>query len=167
MLSIPTLISPRTYRDHRGGFTELFRAPASEKPFTQVNQSFSVKGVLRGLHVQPGQAKLVQCLRGIIIDVAVDVRSGSPTFGRWWSFTLTDDAPEQTVYIPDGFAHGFFVLSEDDTGVPAVVQYMTTAHYDPTTERVLAWNAVPAWPSDITPILSERDQKGLTLEQFR
>jgi dTDP-4-dehydrorhamnose 3,5-epimerase len=155
------LLEPTLYRDDRGFFLETYHAARYAEsgitgPFVQDNHSRSVSRALRGLHLQirHPQAKLVRVIRGAIFDVAVDVRRGSPTFRHWVGVTLTADNFLQC-YIPEGFAHGFCVLSED-----AEVEYKCTALYDPQGELGIAWND-PAigieWPvSD--PILSVRDR---------
>lgn len=143
-LSIPDvlLIEHERAGDDRGFFSEVyrekeFRDAGIPGPFVQENMSRSAQGVLRGLHFQkPPQAiaKLVRCLRGEIFDVAVDVRDGSPTFGKWVAETLSEDI-RRMVYVPEGFAHGFLVLSES-----ADVSYKQTGYYAPALEGGLAWN---------------------------
>jgi dTDP-4-dehydrorhamnose 3,5-epimerase len=154
------LIEPNVFADERGFFLETFRARGYAQEgihidFVQDNHSRSVRGTLRGLHFQPGQAKLVRAARGSIWDVAVDIRSGSPSFGEWEAFEL-DDVDHHQLLVPDGFAHGFCVLSE-----VADVCYKVTTYYDPTLERGIAWDdpdlAIP-WPVE-SPILSERDRR--------
>ena len=122
----------------------------------QDNQSRSRRGTLRGLHFQtsPGQAKLVRCARGSIFDVVVDLRRGSPTFGRWEGFALDDESMRQ-LFVPVGFAHGFCVTSE-----VADVVYKCSSYYDPATEAGIAYDDPQigiAWPVDVEPIVSERD----------
>jgi len=155
------LIKPRCFGDERGFFLESYRQPSYAKAgipdFVQDNLSFSKKDVIRALHFQkaPGQAKLVQVLRGRIFDVAVDLRPDSPTFGEWEAVEL-DELLRWQLFIPVGFAHGFCVLSED-----ALVQYKVSSLYDPATECSIRWNDPDlniAWPTKL-PILSERDQK--------
>src|SRR5882757_5159488 len=134
------LLQPRRFGDDRGWFAEVFNhqvfaAAGLPHQFAQDNQSFSTKGVLRGLHYQLGrpQGKLVRVLSGSIWDVAVDLRPDSPDFGKWAGFTLTAPsatAPLELLWIPEGFAHGFLVLSET-----AEVLYKTTDYYDPSSER--------------------------------
>ena len=123
--------------------------------FVQDNHSRSGAGIVRGMHFQPGQAKLVRCVRGTILDVIVDIRRGSPRFGQWEAVQL-DDAAHHQLYVPDGFAHGFCVLSE-----VADVAYKTSAYYDPTLEGGFRYND-PAvaieWPADTELIVSERDR---------
>jgi dTDP-4-dehydrorhamnose 3,5-epimerase len=156
------IVEPPVFRDDRGFFVESYHAPryraaGIDATFVQDNHSRSVRGTLRGLHWQTGahpQAKLIRVLVGEIVDVAVDVRSASPTFGRWEAVTLSADNFRQ-LYIPTGFAHGFLVLSEY-----ADIEYKCSDVYDPASERGLMWND-PAlgisWPIR-EPILSDRDR---------
>ena len=163
------LVSPRRFGDERGWFAEVFNAtsfaaaglPAS---FVQDNQSFSARGVLRGLHYQLGkpQGKLVRVLSGHIWDVAVDLRRGSPDFGKWAGFDLRprNDAGElELLWIPEGFAHGFLVLSET-----AEVLYKTTDGYYQAGERCIHWadpTLAIAWPlAGLTPSVSAKDAAG-------
>jgi dTDP-4-dehydrorhamnose 3,5-epimerase len=136
-------IEPAVHRDERGFFCETYRGEWHERlaldegeRFVQDNHSRSTRGVLRGMHFQLGDGvgKLVRCARGRILDVAVDVRRGSPTYGRWHGAEL-DDELMHALYVPVGFAHGFCVLSE-----VADVLYKQTAYYDPQLERGIAWN---------------------------
>lgn len=154
------LIEPRVFSDLRGHFFDIYGAAGYADAgiagrFVQDSYSRSVKGVLRGLHFQEPdpQGKLVIATAGRIFDVAVDVRRGSPRFGRWAGAELDGDEPRQ-IWIPPGFAHGFCVLSE-----VADILYKFTAYYSPETERSIRWND-PAlaidWPVD-SPILSEKD----------
>ncbi len=155
------LISPHIFYDERGFFFESYAlvkyAEHEISAFVQDNISYSKRGAVRALHYQsyPGQAKLISCMRGAIWDIAVDIRSGSPTFGQWESIIL-DDRDRRQFFIPIGFAHGFCVLSED-----ALVQYKVSALYDSQAERSIRWDdpdlAIP-WPAE-NPILSERDRK--------
>ncbi len=154
------ILEPKVYADDRGHFLELWNQsryaeaglPAS---FVQDNQSFSRRGVLRGLHFQnPNpQGKLVFVLAGEAFDVAVDIRRGSPTFGQWFGVTLSGENKRQ-VYVPPGFAHGFAV-----TGETAIVMYKCTNYYDSRAEGSIAWND-PAigiqWPV-ANPVLSDKD----------
>jgi dTDP-4-dehydrorhamnose 3,5-epimerase len=160
------VIEPDVYRDDRGFFLETYhaqryRAHGIEGPFVQDNHSRSVAGTIRGLHLQIGrpQAKLVRVISGAIYDVAVDVRRGSPTFGRWVGVTLSADNFKQC-YIPAGFAHGLCVLS-----TVAEVEYKCTDLYVPDMEIGITWND-PAlaitWPVD-SPLLSDRDRRHPTL----
>ena len=136
-------IEPVAHGDERGFFCETYRSEwhtelgiAPEERFVQDNHSRSVRGVLRGMHfhIGPGVAKLVRCARGRILDVGVDLRRGSPTYGRWEGVELDDESMRE-LYLPVGFAHGFCVLSE-----VADVIYKQTAYYDPELERGIAWN---------------------------
>ncbi len=139
------IIQPQRLRDCRGWFAEVFNqstfsAVGLPTQFVQDNQSFSVKGVIRGLHYQLGkpQGKLVRVLSGHIWDVAVDLRRNSPDFGKWAGFHLKTESPDdplQLLWIPEGFAHGFLVLSET-----AEVLYKTTNLYYPPGERTILWN---------------------------
>jgi dTDP-4-dehydrorhamnose 3,5-epimerase len=156
------VIEPQVYRDARGFFLETYhaeryRALGMNRPFVQDNHSRSTAGTIRGLHLQVSrpQAKLVRVIAGAVFDVAVDVRRGSPTFGQWVSVELTADNFKQC-YIPEGFAHGFAVLSPH-----AEIEYKCTALYDPGSEVGVAWDD-PAigitWPLDRPPLLSDRDR---------
>jgi dTDP-4-dehydrorhamnose 3,5-epimerase len=172
-LAIPDvlLIEPVAHRDGRGYFLESYhelryRAAGIDAPFVQDNQSRSARGTLRGLHWQTAphpQAKLVRVLAGEIFDVAVDVRPGSPTFGRWVGATLSGENFLQ-MYVPVGFAHGFCVLSDT-----ADVAYKCSDIYDPKSEQGVMWNDAEIgidWPvSD--PVLSPRDQRHPTLAELR
>ncbi|ADW67355.1 dTDP-4-dehydrorhamnose 3,5-epimerase [Granulicella tundricola] len=168
------LIRPRRFGDDRGWFAEMFNTQAFAAnglpaQFVQDNQSFSAKGVLRGLHYQleRPQGKLVRCLSGHIWDVAVDLRRESPDFGKWAAFDLKplNDAGElELLWIPEGFAHGFLVLSET-----AEVLYKTTDLYHPLGERCVKWDdptlAIP-WPLEgITPSISGKDALGKTFAE--
>jgi dTDP-4-dehydrorhamnose 3,5-epimerase len=157
------LIEPDVHGDQRGFLVETFSAVAwrdlgIEAEFVQQNHSRSVRGTLRGLHFQttPGQAKLVRCARGRIFDVAVDLRRGSPSFGRWEGHEL-DDAAHRQLFMPVGFGHGFCVLSEE-----ADVVYLLSSYYDPETESGIAWDdpdiGVDWSLGEIEPLLSERDR---------
>ena len=136
-------LEPAVHGDERGFFVESYREewhaqlgiPPRER-FVQDNQSRSSRGVLRGMHFQVGAgvAKLVRCARGRILDVAVDLRVGSPTYGQWDALEL-DEESMRALYLPAGFAHGFCVLSEI-----ADVLYKQTAYYDPALDRGIAWN---------------------------
>lgn len=137
------IIEPKVFEDERGFFFEsyneqVFRdATGLDVAFVQDNHSRSIRGVLRGLHYQlppAAQAKLVRCIVGEIFDVAVDIRKGSPTFGTWVGVSLSADNKRQ-LWIPEGFAHGFLVLSD-----AAEVFYKTTAYYAPQQDRGIAWN---------------------------
>ena len=156
------IIEPNVHVDGRGFFLESYQANRYREcgiagPFVQDNHSRSAAGTLRGLHLQVRrpQGKLIRVVEGEIFDVAVDVRRGSPTFGRWVGVSLSAESFKQ-MYIPIGFAHGFAVISQT-----AQVEYKATDFYDPEGELGIAWND-PAlaigWPS-ATPMLSARDSK--------
>src|SRR5450631_252799 len=165
------IVCPRRHGDDRGWFAEVFNASkfaAAGLPahFVQDNQSFSSRGVLRGLHYQLGkpQGKLVRVLSGHIWDVAIDLRRESPDFGRHAAFDLKPrnaDGEMEMLWIPEGFAHGFLVLSETTD-----VLYKTTDLYHPEGERCIRWDDPTlgiAWPLDgITPSVSPKDAKGAT-----
>jgi dTDP-4-dehydrorhamnose 3,5-epimerase len=163
------VIEPDVHQDPRGFFLETYHAAKYREggigaPFVQDNHSRSIRGTLRGLHLQPGrpQGKLIRVVEGEIYDVAVDVRPRSPTFGRWVAVTLSAENFKQC-YVPPGFAHGFCVLSQD-----AQVEYKCTDLYEPASEIGVAWNdpmlSIP-WP--ITePLLSERDRRNPTLAEL-
>ena len=166
------LIQPRRLGDSRGWFAEVFNQSTFSSAglptqFAQDNQSFSVKGVLRGLHYQftRPQGKLVRVLSGHIWDVAVDLRRNSPDFGKWAGFHLRTESPSdqlQLLWIPEGFAHGFLVLSDT-----AEVLYKTTDFYHPTGERSILWSDPTlniAWPLEALngsqPSVSPKDEQG-------
>jgi dTDP-4-dehydrorhamnose 3,5-epimerase len=154
------LIEPKVFGDDRGFFMETYRADILREAgitdtFVQDNHSRSARGVLRGLHYQEpnAQGKLVRCTRGAIFDVAVDIRSGSPSFGRWFGLEL-NDANKLMLWIPPGFAHGFCAL-EDDTDLV----YKCTSLYDPALDRSVLWNDPSIgieWPI-AEPVLSAKD----------
>jgi dTDP-4-dehydrorhamnose 3,5-epimerase len=163
------LLEPKVFGDHRGFFIETYQKRryaevGIDVGFVQDNLSFSVQRTLRGLHYQHphGQAKLVQCLQGEIFDVAVDIRRGSPTFGQWTGAILSCENRRQ-LYVPDGLAHGFCVLSET-----ALFMYKCSDYYEPRTEGGICWNDPEVgieWPVQ-SPILSERDQTLQRLSQI-
>lgn len=163
------LIEPEVHSDERGFLLETFREEGWRElgvdvEFVQDTHSRSGHGTLRGLHFQtdPGQAKLVRCLRGRIWDVAVDLRRGSPSYGRWEGYELDDERHLQ-LFLPVGFAHGFVVLSE-----VADFAYKLSSYYDPATEAGIAWDDPEVgveWP--ITdPGLSERDSTAPSLAEI-
>lgn len=163
------VVTPTVRRDSRGSFRESWQrdryaAAGLPSEWVQGNVSTSSKGVLRGLHFQwpRPQGKLVTVLAGSVLDVVVDVRSGSPTFGQGATLELTDENARQ-IYVPEGFAHGFLVLSPH-----AIVHYKCTDYYDPAAEQTLRWND-PAlalrWPVDV-PTLSAKDAAGRCLNEF-
>lgn len=154
------LVEPDVYRDSRGFFLETYRQEryaehGIDLPFVQDNHSHSRYATLRGLHCQVArpQAKLVRAVEGEMFDVAVDIRRGSPTFGRWFGAILSGESFRQ-LYIPEGFAHGFCVLSET-----VHVEYKCTEYYDPSGELSVRWsdpNIGVQWPNP-NPILSPKD----------
>ena len=168
--SIPDvlIIEPKVFGEERGFFYESFNAAAFEaatglkRQFVQDNHSKSQRGVLRGLHyqIQQPQGKLVRVVAGEVFDVAVDLRKSSPSFGRWFGTHLSAQNQHQ-LWIPEGFAHGFVVLSET-----AEFLYKTTDYYAPEHERSLLWNDPELgieWPFDEPPQLSAKDQAGKRL----
>lgn len=161
-------VRPQVFGDARGFFVETYRAPryreaGIDAEFVQDNHSRSTRHTLRGLHAQAGQAKLVRVVVGHILDVAVDIRVGSPGFGRHTAVILSERNHAQ-LYIPDGFAHGFVALSEI-----AEVEYKCSEIYNPKREIGIAWDdpeiAIP-WPLD-EPLLSERDRHAPRLADVR
>jgi dTDP-4-dehydrorhamnose 3,5-epimerase len=167
------VIQPSVHVDERGLFSETYRhnwhaelgIPA-QRQFVQDNHSRSAHGVVRGMHFQVGEgvAKLVRCARGRILDVAVDLRRGSPTYGQWEAVELDDESLRE-LFVPVGFAHGFCVLSD-----VADVIYKQTAYYDPALERGIAWNdpeIAIEWPLPVEAlIVSERDAAAPTLREI-
>lgn len=163
------LIEPQVFGDERGFFVETYsrerwRELGVDVDFVQHNHSRSVKRTLRGIHFQtePGQAKLLRCVRGEILDVAVDLRRGSPTYGQWESYVL-DDVKHHQLFVPVGFGHGFAVLSD-----VADVAYQVSSYYDPATEAGIAWDDPDVgvdWGVE-DPLLSERDAKAPTLAEI-
>ncbi len=159
------VIEPTVFGDNRGYFMETynqndFHEAGLDMVFVQDNQSMSTKGVLRGLHFQKQypQGKLVRAVRGRVFDVAVDMRAGSPTFGKWFGVELSEENKKQ-FYISEGFAHGFYVLSDE-----AEFVYKCTDFYRPGDEGGVLWNDPDIgidWPipEGETPILSEKDTK--------
>ena len=166
-LAIPdvVLIEPKVFGDERGFFFESFNQAQFEeaigKPvqFVQDNHSCSAKSVLRGLHyqIQQPQGKLVRVVQGEVFDVAVDLRKSSKTFGQWVGEILSADNKRQ-LWVPEGFAHGFVVLSDT-----AEFLYKTTDYYAPAHERCILWNDTTLsiqWPAGVQPILSAKDAQG-------
>lgn len=167
------VLRPKVFRDPRGWFFESFNAAGFrlttgvQVEFVQDNESFSQTGVLRGLHFQAephGQAKLVRVISGAVLDVCVDIRPGSSTFGKHYAIELNGE--EKTMlYIPTGFAHGFRTLRPD-----TIFSYKCSAYYQPASERTLLWND-PALDIDwgiADPVISDKDRNGLPLaELFR
>ncbi len=164
----PLLIQPQVFNDGRGYFLELYKysdfaAAGIGDHLVQDNYSKSVKGVLRGLHYQKNpkaQGKLVMCTRGGIFDVAVDIRRGSPHYGKWIGIEITEEN-RRMLYVPPGFAHGFQVLSET-----AEILYKCTDEYAPAHDRGIIWNdpvIKVAWPL-ADPLLSGKDEKHPSLQ---
>jgi dTDP-4-dehydrorhamnose 3,5-epimerase len=161
------ILEPRVFGDERGFFLEsynqrVFAQLGIGERFVQDNHSSSRRNVLRGLHyqIQQAQGKLVRAAEGEILDVAVDVRRSSPTFGRWEAVRLSGEN-KRMLWIPAGFAHGFRVMSEQ-----AQVLYKATDYYAPEHERTLAWNDPDLkidWKLDGDPIVSAKDQRGVCL----
>ncbi|WP_035240288.1 dTDP-4-dehydrorhamnose 3,5-epimerase [Desulfobacter vibrioformis] len=168
-LSIPdvVLLEPRVFGDHRGFFLETFRQDnfaehIGNYTFVQDNHSKSTKGILRGLHyqVKHPQGKLVRVTSGQVFDVAVDIRQSSPWFGKWAGQTLSAEN-KAMLWVPPGFAHGFYVLSDE-----AEFSYKCTDYYAPEYERNILWNDPDIginWPLDMDPVLSSKDEQGLNL----
>lgn len=166
-LAIPDVIlfEPRVFGDERGFFYESFNQRQFEEAvgrsvtFVQDNHSRSVKNVLRGLHyqIQQSQGKLVRVVQGEVFDVAVDLRTSSSTFGQWVGELLSAENKRQ-IWVPEGFAHGFIVLSES-----AEFIYKTTDYYAPQHERCIFWNDSTLnikWPGGVVPVLSSKDEQG-------
>jgi dTDP-4-dehydrorhamnose 3,5-epimerase len=170
-LAIPDviLIEPRVFGDSRGFFYESFNKKAFDETvgrnvdFVQDNHSRSSRGVLRGLHYQIAntQGKLVRVVAGAVFDVAVDIRKSSPTFGRWVGATLSEENNNQ-LWVPEGFAHGFVVLTDS-----ADFLYKTTDYYAPEHERCIRWDDTDLaveWPDVGTPTLSAKDLQGVAFK---
>ncbi|ENQ1627928.1 dTDP-4-dehydrorhamnose 3,5-epimerase [Vibrio vulnificus] len=164
------IIEPTVFGDERGFFMETWNQKRFEdlvtgKPtqFVQDNHSKSKKGILRGLHYQTEntQGKLVRVVSGEVFDVAVDVRKRSPTFGQWVGVYLSEESKRQ-LWVPEGFAHGFYVTSEE-----AEFVYKCTNYYDPTSEVSIKWNDELlniVWPITTTPLLSNKDMSGISFK---
>ena len=166
------LVKPKVFGDNRGFFMESYKksefiAGGINTEFRQDNHSKSSKGVLRGLHYQAPpfeQAKLVRCTRGKIYDVAVDIRKNSKTFGEYIRVELSEEN-KHMLYIPEGFAHGFVVLSDE-----AELLYKTSNEYAPSVDRGIRWNDEDLnidWGIDFEPVLSEKDKKQPLLKEIR
>ncbi len=173
-LAIPYvyLIEPQVFGDERGFFFESFNHAKFEQAigrkvqFVQDNHSKSSKGVLRGLHYQTehAQGKLVRVTQGEVFDVAVDIRKGSPTFGQWVGQILSAENKQQ-LWVPEGLAHGFLVLSDT-----AEFLYKTTDYYAPQYEECIAWDdptLAIQWPIDAAPKLSPKDQQGIPFNTLK
>jgi dTDP-4-dehydrorhamnose 3,5-epimerase len=166
----PILVEPKIHGDERGFFQETYRRNVYAElgipeEFVQDNHSRSGRGIVRGMHFQvgDGMAKLVRCARGAILDVVVDLRRGSPTFGEWEGFELNDENLHQ-LYVPVGFAHGFCV-----TGEIADVIYKCDSYYDESIERGIKYDDPDVgveWPGDIELIPSQRDATAPTLAEI-
>jgi dTDP-4-dehydrorhamnose 3,5-epimerase len=162
------LIEPIVHGDSRGFFLESYRRDALAEfgiaeQFVQDNHSRSRQGVIRGMHFQPGMAKLLRCARGAILDVLVDIRPDSPGFGQWEGFELSEDN-HRILYCPDGFGHGFCVLSE-----VADVMYKTSTYYDPGLESGFAYDDPQIgieWPAGLELIVSPRDAQAPPLAKI-
>jgi dTDP-4-dehydrorhamnose 3,5-epimerase len=164
------IIEPKVFGDERGFFFESFNRrqfaelTGRDVDFVQDNHSRSVKNVLRGLHyqIQQPQGKLVRVVQGAVFDVAVDIRRSSPTFGRHVGLELSAEN-KRMLWIPEGFAHGFLVLSDT-----AEFLYKTTDYWRPEYERSICWNDPTLainWPLQTAPILSAKDAQGMSLQQ--
>lgn len=165
----PILLEPVIYGDERGFFLEAYRkdtysAWGIAEDFVQLNHSRSRRGIVRGMHFQPGMAKLVRCVHGAILDVLVDIRRGSPTYGQWESFEL-DDSAHRIVYCPDGFAHGFCVISDT-----ADLIYGCSTYYDPEAEGGFRYDDPGVgirWPDGLELTASPRDASAPPLSEVR
>ncbi len=164
----PILLEPVVHGDERGFFLETARTETLaelgiHEAWVQANHSRSRKGVLRGMHFQPGMAKLVRCARGAIFDVVVDIRPGSAAFGSWEGAEL-DDRLHRQLYVPDGFAHGFCVLSDE-----ADVLYRCSTYYDPQRESGFRFDDSEVgidWPAGAELTVSERDRSAPLLREL-
>ena len=162
------LVEPQVFRDERGFFLESYRAEryrenGIDDVFVQDNHSRSSRGTIRGIHAQAGMAKLVRVVRGSVVDVAVDIRVGSPRFGAHVAVNLSEDDFQQ-LFVPAGFAHGFAVTSEI-----AEIEYKCSVVYAPRNEIAIAWNDPKIginWPIE-TPNLSERDRAAPRLAEVQ
>ncbi len=165
------IIEPQVFGDERGFFLETYRASVMDeltggKPFVQDNHSKSAQGILRGLHyqMQHTQGKLVRVVQGAVFDVAVDMRRNSPSFGQWVGEILSAENKRQ-LWVPEGFAHGFYVISDS-----AEFVYKCTDYYAPEHDRSLKWNDPTVgieWPlvNDQQPLLSAKDEAGKSFEE--
>lgn len=165
------MLEPKVYQDHRGSFHEWFRgeefreATGYDWTLAQANCSVSRRGVLRGVHfadVPPGQAKYVTCVNGSVLDVVVDIRVGSPTYGQWEAVRL-DDADRHAVFLAEGLGHAFMALTDD-----ATVMYLCSTGYLPEREHgvhPLDPELGIEWPRGIEPVLSEKDAAAPTLAE--
>jgi dTDP-4-dehydrorhamnose 3,5-epimerase len=166
-LTGPVVLAPVVHGDERGFFAETYRRNRFAElgiavDFVQDNHSRSRRGIVRGMHYQPGQAKLIRCVRGAIFDVVCDIRPGSPQFGQWEGVVL-DDVEHRQFYCPDGFAHGFCVLSE-----VADVTYKVSTYYAPELESGFAFDDPEVgieWPEGLELTVSERDRTAPSLAE--
>ena len=164
------IITPDVFEDERGFFFESYSKKKFEEAginvdFVQDNHSHNVKGVLRGLHYQSGagEVKLVRCTKGKVFDVAVDIRTDSKTFGKWFGVKLTAEN-KKMIFIPVGFAHGFCALSKE-----AEVQYKCSAYYNKETDVGIMWNDSEInvkWPVKL-PIISDRDKNNISFKDYK
>lgn len=166
------IIEATIFGDHRGFFMESYNKESFKKigidiEFVQDNHSLSeAKGTLRGLHYQlepKAQTKLVRCTRGAILDVIVDVRKGSPTYGKWEAFELTDENKKQ-LFVPKGFLHGFYTLTEN-----CEVQYKVDEYYDAACDRSVKWNdeiLAIDWNISTPPVLSAKDENAVSFAEM-
>ena len=171
LLSEVKIIEPQSFNDSRGSFHESFNQQRFDQlvqkdvTFVQDNHSVSTKGVIRGLHYQISpfsQGKLVRVVSGAVFDVAVDIRADSKSFGKWVGVELTADNNRQ-LWIPEGYAHGFQVISDS-----AVFVYKTTNFYSPEHERCIRWDDPTLsidWPIKDKPLVSDKDAEGILLRQ--
>jgi dTDP-4-dehydrorhamnose 3,5-epimerase len=163
------LLEVVVHGDERGFFMETYRRNVFDElgisdDFVQDNHSRSRRGIVRGMHFQPGMSKLVRCARGAILDVVVDIRTGSATFGHWEGHELSDENGRQ-LYVPEGFGHGFCVLSE-----AADVVYSCSAYYDADAEAGFAYDDPDVgieWPAGLELVASERDRSAPRLADLR
>ena len=163
------IIEPQLFKDERGFFYESYNKNNLDKNivFVQDNESKSYKGVIRGLHFQAPpfeQSKLVRCISGNILDVAVDLRTSSKTYGKFFSIELSSENNKQ-LFVPKGFAHGFQVLSET-----AIVNYKVDNFYNPKSDSGIIWNDKDLsidWNLDIKPILSDKDLKLISVKDLK
>jgi dTDP-4-dehydrorhamnose 3,5-epimerase len=164
----PILLEATVHGDERGFFAETYRRNVLAdlgipEEFVQDNHSRSTRGVMRGIHYQPGMAKLVRAARGVILDIVVDIRTGSETFGAWEAHELSDENARQ-LYVPDGFGHAFCVVSD-----LADVVYRCSAYYDPETEGSFAYDDPDVgveWPRDLELVVSDRDRQAPRLSEI-
>lgn len=166
------IIEPKIFSDERGFFVETWNQRKFEElvtgkntQFVQDNHSKSKKGILRGLHYQTmnTQGKLIRVVSGVVYDVAVDIRKNSPTFGKWIGEYLSAENKRQ-LWIPEGFAHGFYVLSDE-----ADFLYKCTDYYNPSCEVSIKWDDLDIgieWPMNGVPVLSNKDKKGIKLSEI-